>query len=220
VIHINLLGVERPKSRKAAAFDRARQLTLACSLILAATGADIGWWYWSMAQTAAGLDADIAEAQRESARLQTVLAEVERFEARRAQLQERVALIEELRGGQSVPVQLLDHVSRSLPDMLWLTSFEQVGAAVTIQGRTTTLIGLSDFVGNLGATTLLLKPIEIVDSQVQTAKDAGAQSSADLIRFTVKAQLAPSARSKEPGGRGGAAAKRGADRGRAQGAGA
>ncbi len=219
MIHINLLGVERPKSRKTAAFDRARQLTLACSLILALTGAGIGWWYWSMAQTAARLDADIEGAQRESARLRTVLAEVQRFEAQRAQLQDRVALIEQLRGGQSVPVQLLDHVSRSLPDMLWLTSFEQVGAAVTIQGRSTTLIGLSDFVGNLAATPLLLKPIEIVDSQVETAKDAGAQSSAELIRFTVKAQLAPSARPKEPAGRG-AASKRGAGRGRAQGAGA
>jgi Tfp pilus assembly protein PilN len=173
-----------------------------------------------LGQAAAQLDTDIAEAERESSRLQTVLAEVQRFEARRGQLQERVALIEQLRSGQSVPVQLLDHISRSLPDMLWLTSFEQVGEAVTIQGRSTTLIGLSDFVGNLGATPLLMKPIEIVDSQVEAAKEAGAQSSAELIRFTVKAQLAPSAQPTEPGGRGGGGAKRGAGRGRAQGAGA
>ena len=220
MIHINLLGVERPKSRKAAAFDRARQLTLASSLILAATGAGIGWWYWSIAQTSAQLDADIEEAQRESTRLRAVLAEVERFETRRAQLQERVALIEQLRGGQSVPVQLLDHVSRSLPDMLWLTSFEQVGEAVTIQGLSTSLIGLSDFVGNLAGTPLLLKPIEIVDSQVEPAKDPGAQPSAELIRFTVKAQLAPSGQPRAPAGRGGAGAKGAAGRGRAQGAGA
>ena len=217
MIHINLLGVERPKSKKAAAFDRARQLTLACSLILVATAAGIGWWYWSMNQTAARLAADIEAAQRESARLRTVLAEVERFETRRGQLQERVALIEQLRGGQSVPVQLLDHVSRSLPEMLWLTSFEQQGAEVTIQGRSTTLIGLSDFVGNLGTTALLQKPIEIVDSQVETAKDAG-PNPGELIRFTVKAQIAAAARPKEPAARGGAKARRGAGRG--QGAGA
>ncbi len=217
MIHINLLGVERPKSKKAAAFDRGRQLTLACSLILAATAAGIGWWYWSMNQTAARLVADIEAAQRESARLQTVLAEVERFETRRGQLQERVALIEQLRGGQSVPVQLLDHVSRSLPEMLWLTSFEQQGAEVTIQGRSTTLIGLSDFVGNLGATALLQKPIEIVDSQVEVAKDGG-PGAGELIRFTVKAQVAPSARPQEPAVRGGAARRTG--RGRGQGAGA
>ena len=80
-----------------------------------------------------------------------MLAEVKQFEARTTQLQQRVQLIEQLRAGQSVPVQLLDHVSRSLPDMLWLTDLQQEGAAVTIEGRSTTLIALSDFVGNLGS---------------------------------------------------------------------
>jgi type IV pilus assembly protein PilN len=190
VIRINLLGAERQRSRKAPAFDITRQLTLACSLILAITAGGIGWWYWSMTQTSARLDEDIAAAQSETARLRTVLAEVKRFEDRRAQLQQRVALIEQLRSGQSVPVQLLDHVSRSLPEMLWLTSFEQKGTAVTIQGRSTTLIGLSDFVGNLADTSLLKKPIEIVDSQVETTPAASGRPAAELIRFTVKAVMA------------------------------
>ena len=190
MIRINLLGAERQRSRKAPAFDITRQLTLACSLILAITAGGIGWWYWSMTQTAARLGEDIAAAQSEIARLRTVLAEVKRFEDRRAQLQQRVALIEQLRSGQSVPVQLLDHVSRSLPEMLWLTSFEQKGTAVTIQGRSTTLIGLSDFVGNLADTSLLKKPIEIVDSQVETTPPASGRPAAELIRFTVRAVMA------------------------------
>jgi Tfp pilus assembly protein PilN len=110
---------------------------------------------------------------------------------RRTQLQQRVALIEDLRSGQSVPVQLLDHVSRSLPEMLWLTGFEQDGEAVTIEGRSTTLIGLSDFVGNLAANPLLKKPVEIVDSQVENAEAGPNQPASELIKFTVKAQLAP-----------------------------
>ena len=46
--------------------------------------------------------------------------------------------------------------------MLWLTEMAQDGSALTIRGRSTTLIALSDFVGNLGRSPLLLKPIEIV----------------------------------------------------------
>ena len=42
--------------------------------------------------------------------------------------------------------------------------------AVTIQGRSTTLIALSDFVGNLGNGALLKKPIEIVNSQVDASR--------------------------------------------------
>ena len=65
-----------------------------------------------------------------------------------------------LRDGEGVVhVQLLDHVSRSLPEMLWLTQMEQKGEEVTIEGRAATLVAISDFVGNLGNGTLLRRPI-------------------------------------------------------------
>ncbi len=193
MIRINLLGVERQKARRAPAFDIGQRVTLACSLILVLAGVLIGWWYWSINEQAAQVEAELAAARQESVRLRSLITEVQQFEQRRQQLQQRVALIEQLRKGQSIPVQLLDRVSRSLPDMLWLTAMNQQGSDVTIEGRSTTLIALSDFVGNLGSTDFFNKPIEIVDSQVEaaaagTAAPAGA--AADLIRFTVKAQLA------------------------------
>jgi type IV pilus assembly protein PilN len=189
MIRINLLGVERQKARKSFTIDVSSQTSLMCSLVLVAAVAGIGWWYWSLRQQSLQVDQDIVAAQQEVARLQSVLAEVKTFETRQQQLQQRVALIQQLRRGQSVPVQLLDHVSRSLPDTLWLTSFEETGAKVTIEGRSTTLIALSDFVGNLGTSALIKKPIEIVNSQVEPAAD-GAAVAGDVIRFTVKATLA------------------------------
>lgn len=220
MIRVNLLGVERQKVKKASAFDPAARVTVACSLVLVTAVGGIGWWYWSLGQAAARLDVERAAAQREQARLRTLLAEVQEFEARRSQLQQRVALIEQLRSGQNVPVQLLDHVSRSLPEMLWLTSFKTDGPAVTIEGRSTTLIGVSDFVGNLGATPLLQKPIQIVDSQVEVQKAANGQPEVEVIHFTVKAQVAPVEKPQTAdAGRGGRGGGRSA-RGRAQGAGA
>jgi type IV pilus assembly protein PilN len=191
MIRINLLGVERQKARKAlVSFDLSSQTSLLCSLVLVAAVAGIGWWYWSLRQQSQQVDQEIAQAQQDVARLQSILVEVKQFEQRQQQLQQRVALIQQLRRGQSVPVQLLDHVSRSLPDTLWLTSFEEAGANVTIEGRSTTLIALSDFVGNLGTSALIKKPIEIVNSQVESAAAAGPGTPAgDVIRFTVKATL-------------------------------
>lgn len=219
MIRINLLGVDRERAVKGPLFDSARQITLICSLILVAAIGGIGWWYWSLTSQSAQLDVDLAAAQRTAAQLRTVLADVQRFEERRAQLRERVALIEQLRSGQSVPVQLLDHVSRSLPDQLWLTMLEQDGPAVTIQGRSTTLIALSDFVGNLGALPLLQKPIEIVDSQVEAAPAGAGEPAVEVIRFTVKAQLALPAPAKPPAaGRGAAPARSAGGRGRGTGA--
>jgi type IV pilus assembly protein PilN len=205
VIRINLLGVEKPqKGRKFPVFDVAQRTTLACSLVLVVAGGGIGWWYWSLSQTASRLETEIQAAQREAARLQSLLNEVQTFEDRKGQLQQRVELIEKLRSGQSIPVQLLDHVSRSVPELLWLTSMQQENDAVTIEGQSSTLVALSDFVGNLGSTKLLQKPVEIVDSQVESAQAGGAsgargasQPAGDLIKFKVKAQIASAAKPAE-----------------------
>ena len=186
MIRINLLGVERQKPKKAFAFDPGAQMTVVCSLILVLAVSGIGLWYWSLSRESAQIDEELVAAQRDAARLNSILSDVKQFEQRQQQLQQRVALIQQLRRGQGVPVQLLDHVSRSLPDTLWLTSLEEAGTNVTIEGRSTTLIALSDFVGNLGSSALIKKPIEIVNSQVEPAPDKAA---GDVIRFTVKATL-------------------------------
>ena len=213
MIRINLLGVERLRARKAFAFDVGRQLTLAASLILIAAALGVGWWYWTLSQESAQLDSEIAAAQQEATRLRTLLAEVGQFEAQRNQLQERVSLITQLRSGQSVPVQLLDHISRSLPDMLWLTAMQQEGDDVTIEGQSTTLIALSDFVGNLSTGTLLERPIEIVNSQVQPATGTGNTAVPELIQFTVRARIDrpddPAATAGASGGRAAGAGGRG-----------
>ena len=189
MIRINLLGGERQKA-KTARFDAGQQLTAMCGLVAVAAVAGVGYWYWSLSRESSALDAQVATLQRESARLDTVLAEVKTFEDRKAALQQRVALIERLRQGQTVPVQVLDHVSRSLPEALWLTDLKADGSFLTIEGKTTTLIGLSDFVGNLGSNPVLQKPIEILDSSAETdAGSKGAPATAELIKFKVRAAL-------------------------------
>ena len=117
-------------------------------------------------------------------KLRSVLAQVQKFEARKAQLTQRVTLIEQLRKGQSAPVHVLDEISRSLPDRLWLTELRQVGSDFTIMGYTASLPSLSDFVANLEATKWFKRPVEILDSQVTSDKLAG-----DLVKFSIKGAL-------------------------------
>ena len=213
MIRINLLGVERKqvRSKGVPTFDIGQQLTVACSLVLVGAMLGIGYWYWYLNEASTRVDREIVAANTEATRLRGLLMEVQQFEGRKAQLTQRVQLIEQLRGGQSVPVQLLDHVSRSLPDMLWLTSMVQNGPELTIQGRSTTLIALSDFVNNLGTNPLLIKPIEIVNSEVDASSNGAqarpGQPAVEMVRFTVKAQVAGVA-PKGRGGRGAAPARK------------
>jgi len=57
----------------------------------------------------------------------------------------------------------------------------QRGPDFTMDGRTTSLTGLSDFVANLEGSSWFKRPVEILDSQVE--QTAGG----DLVRFTIRA---------------------------------
>jgi type IV pilus assembly protein PilN len=98
-----------------------------------------------------------------------------------------VSLIEQLRKGQTGPVHMLDQISRSLPQMLWLTELKQTGSEVVIDGRCTTLTGLSDFVANLESSGYFKKSIEIVSSQTEPMP----QPPGELIKFSIKAIFQP-----------------------------
>jgi type IV pilus assembly protein PilN len=185
VIRINLLAVERARAKKARVIiPPAHRVTIGASLILIATILGIGWWFMSLRQWSAQLDQDIARAEAETVKLRPVLAQVQKFEARKAQLTQRVTLIEQLRRGQSAPVHIIDEISKSMPERLWLTELKQVGSDFTISGFAASLPSLSDFVANLEATKWFKRPVEILDSQVQSDPKAG-----DLVRFSIKGAL-------------------------------
>ena len=120
---------------------------------------------------------------------------MQQFEQRKAQLQQRVALIEQLRKGQTGPVHMLDQISRALPPMLWLTELKQAGPDVQIDGRATTPIGVSDFVANLEATGYFKRSIEIVS----TTSEPLPQPPGELIKFSIKATFQQPSDAKAPG---------------------
>ena len=190
MIKINLLTVDRERAKRKAKFQVGEKITVACSLILVAAALVVGWWFWSLQRQSADLDQQIADAERERTRLQSIIQQVQQFEARRAQLQQRVTLIEELRKGQTGPVHLLDELSKALPEGMWLTDLRQVGSEIQIEGRCTSLNSLSDFVSGLESSNLFERPVEIIDSRVEIATG----TTPELIRFQVKArQLAKAA---------------------------
>jgi type IV pilus assembly protein PilN len=185
VIKINLLAVDRERTKRKATFQVGQKITAGCSLILVVAALVVGWWFWSIRRDSADIDQQIADAERETARLKTVILQVQQFETRAAQLHERVTLIEQLRKSQMGPVRLLDHVSRSLPEAMWLVDLKQAGTEVMIEGRCSNLDALSDFVSGLEGSNLFERPVEIVDSQVLPA----AANVPEVIRFSVKARL-------------------------------
>jgi type IV pilus assembly protein PilN len=202
MIRINLIaGEKRTAKAPSRTFQIAESVTLIGALILVVTALGLGWRYWTTRQAETQLASDIATARREETRLSEVLKQVADFEAQQAEQERRVSLINELRKGQSAPVHMIDQISRSLPEMTWLTSVKQEAYDVTISGRSTTLAALSDFVGNLEATRYFKRPVEIVSSTVAGGSE---REGPELIEFTIKgtfqmAGIDPPAPSTRPG---------------------
>jgi type IV pilus assembly protein PilN len=183
MIRINLLAVERERTKRRSLIPVAQRVTVGSSLILLVAALGIGWWFWSLRQESARVDEDIAKAQVEMQQLQSVLTQVRQFEASKAALQQRVSLIEELRRGQSGPVHVIDELSKAIPEYLWLIDVTQKADVFTISGMTTSLSGVSDFVANLAASPWFKRPIELIDSQVESS----AKTSEPLVKFSIKA---------------------------------
>jgi type IV pilus assembly protein PilN len=203
MIRINLLSVEREAKKKKATFQAGQKITLACGFILVLTAGGVGWRYWLLSRESAQMDAEIATAQSETTRLHGIIQQVQAFEQQKAQLQQRVVLIEQLRKSQTGPVHMLDQLSRSLPPMLWLTNLKQDDTSITIDGRSTTQTGVSDFVGNLESSGYFKKSVDIVSSQAEAATT----QAPEIVKFQLKAVFQtpgePAPAPAAPAGRGG-----------------
>lgn len=182
MIRINLLAEKSKPQPSKFTLDESKKIAIGGSLLLVLAAAYIGWSAWSLEQEATEVESAIETARVEEQRLIKVISEVHDFEARRARLEQRVALIEELRRGQTAPVHILDQVSRALPDMVWLTRLGQSGYDITVEGNCLSLNSLSDFVGALEQSRYFARPVEIINSEVVAATS----NAPELIKFTVK----------------------------------
>jgi type IV pilus assembly protein PilN len=187
VIKINLISAERRATKKKVVFDKTQQITAVCGCILVVTLAVVGWRVWGIHRDETRVDTQVADAQRETARLHAVLTQVQQFEQRKAQLQQRVALIETLRKGQTGPVHMLDQLSRALPPMLWLTEVKQTNDDIQIDGKCTNQTAVAEFIANLEASGYFKRSIDIVSTATETSTQPGGE----LIKFTLKATFRP-----------------------------
>src|SRR5687768_15605420 len=77
-------------------------------------------WWWMLDSTIERKQEEIATAETELTRLQSVSQEVERYKAQKAELERQIGVINDLKLAQRGPVKMMDYISRALPELLWL----------------------------------------------------------------------------------------------------
>lgn len=161
MIKINLLSEAKPtkKKRGVSALGGAGRLNVfllvgAIALALLVCGIEY-WWRNSQLKD---VDEKIRVAQAEVTRLEAILKEVKDFEDKKARLQKKVDLINQLKQNQRGPVRLMDEVSRALPDLLWLDRMEYKGTSINLDGKALNPNAVANFLTNLKRVPTFQEP--------------------------------------------------------------
>ena len=125
----------------------------------------VGITYWRLSAKLSGIKQEIAENQREYERLKPIIAEVEAFKKKNAELKHKIEVIERLKANQHGPVRIMDEVSKALPDLLWLTTMDVAGKNLTLKGRALNENAVANFISNLDSSPFFAEPSLRIMSQ-------------------------------------------------------
>ncbi|MCC7042748.1 MAG: PilN domain-containing protein [Acidobacteria bacterium] len=185
MIKVNLLATNPGAAAPREWLPREQRSALGGVSVLIVTALGLaGYWYYQGLQRTE-IETQVAAAQTELVRLKEAAAVVERTNARRTELSERLALIDRLRASKRAPVSLLETVSYSVPEGLWLLEIKQSAATVQIDGRATSITAITDFTERLQNSGYFLRPVEIMSTATEAIDETG------VVRFVVKAEVVP-----------------------------
>jgi type IV pilus assembly protein PilN len=121
-------------------------IVLAC-LVLGILAA-LGYWFWNKRELK-NREAVVAERTSEAQKLESIIKEVEEYQLRKDNLQQRIDLINQLKQNQKGPVRIMDQISRDLPDLVWLDSMDINAGRIILSGRGLNANAIALFIENI-----------------------------------------------------------------------
>lgn len=123
------------------------QWMLAVGLLAGVIALAVSWWIWDKKVVAK--TEEVAAAQREVDALAPVIKEVEDYKAKKAELERKIGIINDLKANQRGPVRVMDYISRALPELLWLDRLRMTTDTIEIEGRAFNPNAVANFLENL-----------------------------------------------------------------------
>jgi Tfp pilus assembly protein PilN len=155
MIRVNLAGTPRKKTGKAAAKAGPSNVLPIVHLLLMIGTTIAGYlWYSQLTTRSADLAQQISAKEAEMKTLDAVIKQDQIFEARKAELERRIKIIDDLKKRQVSPVVMLDRLVDSVDrtNFVWLTTFTQNNSQVSMVGSATSLEAIAGFYANLQDT--------------------------------------------------------------------
>ena len=120
---------------------------LAAGLVLGLAAVGLLWYLRH--NTILEKDQEIVEAEKEVEELSSVIKEVDDYKTKKAELERKIKVIGDLKLNQRGPVKVMDNISRSLPELLWLDHLTMSANTIEIDGRAFNTNAVANFIENL-----------------------------------------------------------------------
>jgi len=153
MIRINLIGTEKKDIREAApeaAVEvREKKKLQIGPFIFIVLAAAIVALYLIQKKELNQEEELLRQAQAQKNQLQDVLSKLEQLEQQKSLLDRKISLIQQLQSQQVVAVTIMDVLSKSIPEWVWLTEVSYRNQAIQIRGKGLSNTLIADYMTNL-----------------------------------------------------------------------
>ena len=174
MIRINLLKPETKEIRETPAEGMSEFKTkkkpgignlILLLLILALAG-----YYFYQKKAMAGERQLLSLAQEEKSKLQFVIAKLDEQQKQKASILQKINLIKELKSQQDLAVRIMDELSKTLPEWVWLNEVSFDSKNVQIRGNALSNNLIADFIANL-ENDAYFESVNLIASTQKTSKN-------------------------------------------------
>jgi type IV pilus assembly protein PilN len=179
MIEVNLLPVR--EARRAA--DLRQQVMQLLFVLLIVVGG-IGFVHSEMSERVVLAGARVAQMQRDIDQFKPQLEQVAAFRTKKAELEKKIDVIEELDLARSGPVRVMSELAATTPRRLWLTSVKTSGGKIQLRGESMDNELVAVFLRGLGDSEFF------TDVDLDGTQLVGGSGDMRVVRFEIKAALA------------------------------
>ncbi|QRK03993.1 PilN domain-containing protein [Archangium violaceum] len=165
MIRINLLPVRKKVQR-----EMGRQILALFALVILGAGGGNFFWYSDRNDVVERQAKALATTRQRIADLDKTIGEVKNINTRKAEVEKKLAVLDELRRGRSGPVRMLDALSTSLPKKAWIKTFNEERGAVKLAGSAISHDDVAELMRNLNGMVWTPKGIGRLVEQRREAK--------------------------------------------------
>jgi len=165
MIRINLLPVRASKKR-----EQGRQWVVLFSVVLVAVLVGNWFWYSAVEAQLVAVNNRISEYEKTVEQLNKIIGEVKNIEKEQKEIEQKLDTLRKLEQGRTGPVRVMDELTSTLPENVWLKNLELMGGGATFQGAAKTHQDVAEFMKKLKASRHFVGPV--LRSSRQNTQDA------------------------------------------------